>query len=209
MDRARVLALSFFVAFAFSAIAAGSAQAGWLVLGSLVFESEQVNMKTVVDKPFSLSWSTSKITCKKLQLSENTTIKEPDKFLSGGLEFAECTSLPAECVLQNGRISTLPIEGLVTLDGALAVKAIVKPDTGKTIFATFFFEEEKGCAEEGKQAITGTATILAPTGQDERLLQLINALITTAGELKVGEAAATIEGSALVSLVSDMPWSFD
>ncbi len=207
MSKVRILVLASFAAFALSAIAAGSAQAGWLVLGSLLVGSTAVSPSTITDKEGVLSWSTLTIKCPKLEV-DGGVISEPDKFLATSLLFLECRATPAECELTKPEVHTLPIEGLVTLEGALAAVATVKPDTSGKIFATFEFKPEKKCAAEGKQAVTGTATILAPTGQDERLWQLISALITTPGELKVGEAEAKIEGSALFHLTSDMPWSF-
>ncbi len=205
MSRPAVLASVFFAVVAVSAIVAGSAQAGWLVLGSLLVGSTAASPSTITDKEAVFSWSSLTVKCPKLEV-DGGVISEPDKFLATSLLFLECKSTPAECALTKPEIHTVPVEGLVTLEGALAGIATVKPDTGGKIFATFEFEPGKKCAVEGEQAITGTATLLG-VGR-ESLWQLDNALVTTPGELKVGEAEAKIEGSALSHLANDMPWSF-
>jgi hypothetical protein len=94
-----------------------------------------------------------------------------------------------------------------TLEGVLAVVVTLNPKT-KSIMATFAFEGSK-CASAGVNAVTGTAKLLLPTGQDERTLQLVNSIATKAsGELKVASSAAQLKGSILVRLASGEPWSF-
>jgi hypothetical protein len=210
MSKVKVLILASFAAFALSAIASSSAQAGWLVLGSLLVGSAAISPSTIVHKKGVLQYSTVTIECGGLTINKGE-IHEPDWVLINSLEFTGCSvAEPSTCKLAkqpNGVIGTVPVEGLVTLDGPLAVKAKGKPKTGE-IFATFKFEGET-CSISGKQGVTGTAVILSPEGQDERLWHLVNALTAEAGELKVGEAPATISGSALVKLENDMLWSFD
>ncbi len=210
MSKVKVLMLASFAAFALSAIASSSAQAGWLVLGSLLVGSAAIASSTIVEKKGVLHYSTVTIECGGLNIQKGE-IHEPDWVLINSLEFTGCSvTEPTACKLTNqpnGVIGTVPVEGLVTLDGPLAVKAKGKPKTG-SIFATFKFEGS-GCSITGKQAVTGTATLLSPEGQDERLWHLVNALVEKEGELEVGSAAATISGSALVKLESNMLWSFD
>jgi hypothetical protein len=212
MSKIRILAVAFFAVFAFSAIAAGSAQAGWLVLGSLLVGSAAISSGTVVDKEgvleYEVEGSKVKIGCTNLTVSGGK-ISEPDKFLATSLEFNGCVeTAPANCSLSNTNVGTLPVEGLVTLDGPLATKAKVKPENPSALFATFKIEGVK-CSLAGKEAVTGSASVLDPEGQDERLWHLLNALVETAGELKVGSASASISGSALFKLESNMLWSFD
>jgi hypothetical protein len=215
MSKLRVLALAFFAAFALSAVAAESAQAGWLVLGSLLVGSAAIAKTTFIHEHGILGFKSGteevKIGCPTSLEIVGGVISEPDKFLATSLVFAGCKVEPAgNCTLEPSpaTIGTLPIEGLVTLDGPLAVKAKLKPENAADIFATFKFVGGS-CSLSGKVAVTGEASILAPTGQDERLWQLIKAFEATAGELEVGSGAATISGAALFKLESDMPWSFD
>jgi hypothetical protein len=207
MSKVKVLMLASFAAFALSAIASSSAQAGWLVLGSLLVGTAKIAESTVTHENGVLTYNTVKIECSGVSV-KGGEIQEPDLVLINSLEFTGCSVItPTTCTLPSGVISTLPVEGLVTLDGPLAVKAKGKPKTG-TIFATFKFSGAS-CSISGKQAVTGTATILSPEGQDERLWHLVNVLTEKAKELEVGEASAEIKGSALVKLENDMLWSFD
>jgi hypothetical protein len=124
------------------------------------------------------------------------------------LEFSGCkVETPTTCTLESTTIGTLPVEGTLTLDGPLATKGKAKPVNANELFATFKLNGTS-CSASGKNAVTGTAGVLDPEGQDERLWHLLNALIETAGELKVGSASATISGSALFKLESNMLWSF-
>lgn len=211
MVKVRVLSLAFFAVFAASAFAASSAQAGWLVLGSLLVGTAAIALATITHEKGVLSYPAAKITCAKLDIQKGE-IQEPDLVLVGSLLFLECKAIePPTCHLSaenEAGIGTLPLEALVTLDGSLAVKGKGKPKNANKVFATFKLEGGS-CGPSGKQVVTGTATILAPEGQDERLWHLVNALIETTGELEVGNTPATITGSALVKLENDMPWSFD
>jgi hypothetical protein len=99
-----------------------------------------------------------------------------------------------------------PILTEATLDGTLAVKESIKPETG-TEFVTISLEGEL-CALEGLQSVSGKASVLAPTGQDERTLQQYNAINAAEGELKIGGKTALIKGSSLIKLASGESWSF-
>lgn len=208
MSKVKVLVLASFAAFALSAIASSSAEAGWLVLGSLLVGTAKIAETTITHENGVLTYSNVKIECSGVNV-KGGEIQEPDLVLINSLEFTGCSVItPTTCTLPTSVISTLPVEGLLTLDGSLAVKAKGKPKTG-TIFATFKFGGGS-CSITGKQAVTGTAEILSPEGQDERLWHLVNVL-TEAGskELEVGSAEAKITGSALARLENDMLWSFD
>lgn len=208
MSRMRMLVAVFLVAAALSAMAASSAQAGWLVLGSLLVGSTAISPTVVIDKRTVAIFSSIEVECTGLAL-KGGTISEPDKFLIGSLEFSGCAVLkPTSCTLEGGKVNTLPVEGLATLDGLLATKAKVEPENGSELFATFKFSGSS-CTLSGKQAIVGTSEILVPTGRDERLSQLFNSLQETAGELKVGSAEMQVTGSSLLRLENDMTWSFD
>jgi hypothetical protein len=215
MSKLRVLALAFFAAFALSAVAAESAQAGWLVLGSLLVGSAAIASGAVIVEEGVLGFKSGTeavtISCPTSLEVNGGTISEPDKVLVTSLVFGGCkVTSTGNCSLEPTptTVGTLPVEGLVTLDGPLAVKAKLKPENAADIFATFKLKGT-GCSLAGKVPVTGEASILAPTGQDERLWQLVKAFEATAGELEVASGAATISGSALFKLASDMPWSFD
>jgi hypothetical protein len=215
MSKLRVLALAFFAAFALSAVAAESAQAGWLVLGSLLVGSAAIAKSAFIHEKGVLGFKSGteevKISCPTSLEINGGTISEPDKVLVTSLVFGGCEVTSAgNCSLEPTptSVGTLPIEGLVTLDGPLAVKAKLKPENAAGLFATFKLKGAS-CSLAGKTAVTGEASILAPTGQDERLWQLVKAFEETAGELEVGSGAATISGAALFKLENDMPWSFD
>ncbi len=210
MSKVRIFTVAFFAAFAFSAIAAGSAQAGWLVLGSLLVGSAAISNGTITDKEGILTFDKGNIElgCAKLGV-KGGNISEPDKLLATSLEFTSCKIIkPSTCTLEGTTVGTLPVEGLLTLDGPLATKAKIKPENANGLFATFKLTGAS-CASSGKNAVTGTASVLDPEGQDERLWHLLNAFIEKEGELEVGSAPASISGSALFKLESNMLWSFD
>jgi hypothetical protein len=215
MCRARILTVAFVVALVSSLIAAGSAQAGWLVLGSLLVGSAAIAKSAFIHEVGILGFKSGteefRIECPTSLEIVGGKISEPDKFLATSLVFAGCQVSPAgNCSLEPSptTIGTLPIEGLVTLDGPLAVKSKLKPENANDLFATIRLKGGS-CSLAGKFAITGEASILAPTGQDERLWQLVKVFEEKAGELELESSPLTISGSALFKLESDMLWSFD
>lgn len=210
MSRVRMLAAVFLAMAAFSAIAASSAQAGWLVLGSLLVGSAAISKGTIVDKEivFVFGGGVLEIACKKLEINGGM-ISEPDELLAKSLEFSECVVVkPVNCTLEGAKIASLPVEGLVTLDGKLATKARVDPENAQNVFATFKINGAN-CTFTGKHVIIGGISVLDPQGQDERLWHLLNLFVEKEGELEEGSGPATISGSVLVKLESDMLWSFD
>jgi hypothetical protein len=122
------------------------------------------------------------------------------------LTFTGCVSKTTGCTLEGTKISTVPIVAEATLEGALAVKVKFSPKT-KNTFATFKFNGT--CAAVGTNPVTGHATVLAPTGQDEKVLQLVTSITTEkAEELFVGSSPASLTGSANLQLESGAPWSY-
>ncbi len=207
MSKIRILILASFAAFALSAVAAGSAQAGWLVLGSLLVGSAAISSSTITDKPGVLTFSSIEIECSALGVSGGYIV-ETATAGAKSLEFSGCkVAKPTTCTLKGTVIGTLPVEGQLTLDGSLATKGKAKPVNANGLFATFELTGTS-CSASGKNAVTGTAAVLDPLGQDERLWHLLTAFIETPGELEVGSASATISGSALFHLENDMLWSF-
>jgi hypothetical protein len=205
MYKGRLLAALSLAAFTLSAIAAGSAQAGWIVLGSPLAKSATIGTKST-DKAARLHYSTATVECSSISLGGGE-VDAPSQILVNSLELGGCSvTEPATCKLTGTTINSLPLEALATLDGSLGFKAKIKPKTGE-LLATFKLEGTS-CSLSGRQAASGTATLLSPEGQDERLLHLVNLLIETAGELEVGSAAAELSGSTLVCWESDMTWRF-
>ncbi len=208
MSKVKIVALGLVAAFAFTAFASGSAQAFWLVNGTLLVGSAAISSTTVTDKNGVLSGGGVGIECTGLGI-KGGTISSPDKVLATSLEFTGCIAIePEKCKLVGSTVGTVPVEGLVTLDGALAVKAKGKPENTNGIFATFKFEGTSCSISGTKQVVTGTATILSPEGQDNREWHLVTALTEVASELQLGSANATISGSTLVRLENDAQWSF-
>lgn len=132
-------------------------------------------------------------------------IEAGDKGATNSLIFTECAA-DGKCTVSK-TIATLPLMEVATLDGALAANISFLPKT-KTIFAVIQVTGLE-CALAGAQPATGKAKFLAPTGQDERLLQLIESKTTEAsGELKIGVSPVELKASALLKLAADLPWSF-
>jgi len=212
MTKATKMTITTLIAMvAFSALASASASAataGWMVNGTLLTGSELLATTAKVDKNGVLSSPEAHV---EVECSGNlqgmAEITAPTAASATTIEFTGCKALSANCALSSATIGTVPINVEATLEGALAVVATFKPKT-KSVFATFEFTGEK-CAAEGLNAVSGAAKVLAPTGQDENTLQLINAIATQASdELKVGSSPASLIGSALLQLASGRPWSF-
>jgi len=199
---AGVLALS-----AMASASASAATAGWMVNGTMLTGSAALATTAAVDQEGVLKGGGVTVTCKGSTLNGVAPeIKVPNKGSAGDLEFTECSAAsPCEVTPPTVKTQTVLVEA--TLEGVLAVVATFKPETG-TIFATLKFSGS-GCALSGTTPIKGQAKVLAPTGQDERTLQLINAITTEAsGELLLGSSGASLTGSALLRLASGQSWSF-
>ncbi len=209
MSKAMPLTMAFVVAVALSAVAASPAQAGWSVSGSLLAGSAAISTSSIGHARTEFKFGPEgegHIECDPYELSGGT-ISEPDKFLIKSLEFRGCSIAPFECTLPSSNINTLPVEGLVTLDGSLAFKAEIKPENSNGWFATFKIDGET-CKFEGVANITGSFEILAPTGQDQRLWQLLNLLVESPDEFGINNTRSTVSGGSLFRLEDDMPWSF-
>jgi len=218
MSKAKLVVAAFFAVLAFSALAsstASAATAGWLVNGTLLTGTQTAALATTafVDEKGILTFGTGegeiKITCSSSTLrGENPKIEASgNKASATSLIFEECTvTSTGECTLATTSIGTLPLTTEVTLDGPLAVQGTFKPPVNT--FATFKLNGTN-CAAAGVNPVKGTAPWLAPTGQDERTLQLLSVNITKAQNvLQVGSAAASLSGSLLLKLASLLGWSF-
>jgi hypothetical protein len=212
MPKVKVVFAGIVSVLAVSATASSSAVAaeGWLIKGTLLSGAAAISAISSVDEEFTLTFGATTIKCKAAVIEGITQeIESPNKASARSLIFKECNvTSGGECILTSGgTIGTLPIATEVTLDGALATRGVFKPKT-VTTFATIKLEGAN-CSETGKVPIKGTAAWLAPTGQDERTLQLLSTNVTAASkELEVGDTAASLKGSALAKLTSALPWSF-
>ncbi len=201
------------VALAFSVAVAASAQAataGWMVGGSLLSGTKQLASTASVEKSlvFELK-GIFRIECKGSVFKGNgAELVAPNKIKANSLEFTECNGATEEaCKLNDETVSTNPVTVETTLDGTLAVKATLKPQT-KSIIATVDFVGEK-CVVKGEEAITGSVAVLSPTAQDERTTQQSFSTTTEAsGELKAGSSSALVTTTATTRLASGQAWSF-
>jgi hypothetical protein len=214
MFRAKTaIAIAIFALSAIGSSAASAAVAGWLVNGTLLTGTQTATVATTaaVDQNYVAKFKEVTITCTGGALGgAEAKIEAPNKDSATSLTFKNCSAGGA-CELEGQpvNLSTYPVAAEATLEGALGLAAVLRPKSGVT-FATFKFAEKSSCAISGeKLAVTGEAPATAPTGQDERTLQLLSFNISAASErLKVGSSAASFEGSALLKLASSLPWSF-
>ena len=129
----------------------------------------------------------------------------PDQIQAKDLTFKSCKST-APCSLASETILTLPIHGLAELDGTSGTLIKLLPLPSKT-FALLHFEGET-CALLGIQPVTGTLDLLAPSGKNPNVLQLVSVFSLT-GSLKVGSSEATLSGlTGDVKLASGQTWNF-
>jgi len=193
---------------AISALTSASASAaGWMVGGTNLTGTEKLATTAAVDEKGVLTGGGVTITCEGKTLNGAAPqIEATNKGSATDLEFTGCKAA-APCSIESEKVKTEPVTVEATLEGTLAVVATFKPKSG-TVFTVLHFLGAE-CALEGEQPVKGQAKVLAPTGQDERTLQLINAISSeSSGELKIGSAGASLSGSALLKLENGKPWSF-
>jgi hypothetical protein len=209
MSRAKVIIAALITTLAVSVVGssvASAATAGWMVGGTNLTGTAALATTAAVDQSAVLKFKEITVTCKGKTLNGLAPIIESsNKGSASSLEFTECAAA-GKCELVGTKINTAPISVEATLDGVLAVTATFKPKT-TNVFTTLLFTGTL-CGIGGEvQGVTGHVAVLAPTGQDERTVQQIN--VDAAGTaLEVGEAPATLTGSALLKLASGKTWSF-
>lgn len=212
MSRAKLtVPLCFVILGAVASIptSASGATAGWMVNGSLLTTTAAI-ATAGVDQEYRLSIPSAEIEigCSGSNIDNvNAHLTPPNKLFADEVVLTGCaTANEAVCRITK-TIGTAPTISEVTLDGALAAKAIIKPAT-KTTFATIKLEGET-CALIGVFPVAGQGSALGPTNQDERTVQQYSSTTRAAsGELKVGSSAAEVTGIGLGHLVSGLAWSF-
>jgi hypothetical protein len=212
MPKVKTIVTTSIAMLALAALLSASASAttpGWMVNGTLLSGTKALAGTAKVDEKAILKSSAAniEIECTGGTVAEGAEVKAPSTGTADSIELTGCVALAANCTLGSSTISSVPVTLEATLEGTLAVVGTFKPKT-KSILATFEFEGEK-CANVGLDAATGTVKMLAPTGQDERTVQLNRAITTEAsGELSVGSGAASLTGSMLIQATTGEPWSF-
>jgi hypothetical protein len=132
-------------------------------------------------------------------------IVAPNEVRAKDLTFKNCQA-STPCSLASETILTLALHGLAELDGTLGTFVKLLPLPSKTFAAIHF--EGATCALLGVQPVAGTADLLAPSGKDPSVLQLVNGF-SLSGSLKVGSSEATLSGlRGDIQLESKETWNF-
>jgi hypothetical protein len=211
MSRAKLLFTACFVVFALSALASATASAGeWMVEGKPLSGSEELATGALVlaEGELKVLPAVTTIKCRAHEIGiTGGKIIAPDGVLATSISFKECEGEGACTEIANGgAIKTLPVHGLALLDGPLNTYISVLPET-KTTFATIGFTSEN-CALFPSQPVTGSASLLAHEGFDERVIHRVLAF-SLPKALKVGSSEADLRGAvADIELKSKKPWSF-
>jgi hypothetical protein len=206
MSKAKLVFFACAAASVFSAVASTTASAAWMVDGANLVGSKSLSATTTVLESFKLEAPPTNLIITCTSLGVNTgVITATNTGSAESLEFSGCQgTLP--CTTPT-TISTVPVslEALLDPSNALATNIKFKPKT-KNVFATFLVGGAT-CSAAGNVAVTGTATVLAPEGFDERTYQLVVANVA-GGELKLGSNEARLKGKSDLKLLSSEPWSY-
>jgi hypothetical protein len=206
MSKTKMIVSALFAVLAVSAVVTASASAAWMVNKATLVGSKKLATTAQVDKKGVLTGGGLNIECNGTLLEGSSPeIRASDVGFASSLTFTGCATTNVNCTVP-ANIGTVPILAQAFLEGALAVKAVFRPEAGTT-FATIKFSGEK-CAVSGVKPVTGDVETNAPTGQDERTLQLLEVNQAATGLLKIASSAATLTGSALLKLESSETWSF-
>ena|SRR5579871_791044 len=211
MSRTRLALVAFLVALALAAMGSSSAlavTAGWMLNGTMLSAegrtSAALATEVAVDNEFQLSGGGLEVGCETV-LFDNGTIKETNDLLFERILFNKCNTQTQNCAVPTA-IGFVPVLLEFTLDGALNVKAIGKPETGTTIETIKFSGE--ACSVAGVKSATGEIEFLVDEGQEERTHQLLLVAQPANGLLKFNSNPASLSGDALILLANDKPWSF-
>lgn len=183
-----------------------SASAQWMVNGTTLAGTAKMLVKARVHVFGKIKAAGVTIECSGENLEAvSPQIEAGDKASASSLIFTSCAA-NSNCTVTK-TLGTVPLVATAVLGVAPAVNVTFKPKT-KTLFATIALSGAE-CALLGTQPVSGTAKVLAPTGQTEKEAQLVEAKVTEAsGELKVGSSPAELKGSYLLLLEAHLTWSF-
>lgn len=219
MSRAKTFTAAAFGALALSGFAATLASAatpGWMINGGMLNGTASLAKTAAVDERFDLKAVGITTACLGNTVNAvNPTINSGTNMAdAASLEFTECevtVSGNPPCKLaaaMSKTIKTLPVLVDLTLDGTLADKGRFLSTNASKLFATIEYEGGECAIASAVQAVHGSVTFLAPTGQDERALQQITITNEEPGSLLFSKNVATLEGSVLVRLPNGEPFSF-
>jgi hypothetical protein len=191
-------------------LTASNAKSRWMVNGVTVTGAEPLATTAAVNQNGVLTIGAVVVTCSGKTLNGVAPALVGNTIAATSLEFTGCSASGSGCSLggrnAGGTISTLSVGAEATLEGTSAVVAMLRPD--KSLFATIAFTGV-ACALSGVQPVSGSAKVLAPTGQEEKAVQSISLAATaSSSELKVGSTPASFEGSASLTLANSKTWSF-
>jgi hypothetical protein len=191
---------------ALTSTAASGATAGWMVNGTLLNGSAALATTAASEETLTLNGAGLNIECKGPVDALKPEIKSVNRGAAASYTFTVCDTKNGGCEVPS-EMSTGPVLAEATLEGALAVKLVAKPESG-TVFTTVKFFGEK-CAVAGNKPVSGKGTSTGPRSQDEGTAGLVSINITEGGgELFIASSAVSLKGSGLVKLQSSQAWSF-
>jgi hypothetical protein len=201
--------VAFVAAGAIAAVSAPSAPAvtaGWMLNGTMLAVAPLATTAGL-DKVIKVTNEVRNIECEeRLELASAVLLKGNVFEVNSSLAFTDCFTTNALCSIPTS-IKTVPLLAEATLDGTVAAKAVLRPQTGN-VLATVKFSGES-CPLAGVVAFTGDWPILMPTGQEERTDQAIQFNVTAAEKLLVfGMAFASAAGEASFLVGHSVGWSF-
>ena len=208
----------FVAALALSAMIVASASADqWNVNGAPLTGSASLALTAVADSLLLLETGAGaetpiKVDCKGPILIESGTITAPDKDAATSLTFDACKSIePANCTIQEKIETEGGVSSLIELNSAKAVRILFKPASGHT-FAVITYTGAN-CSIAGEKPVNGSVTGGAPTGTEERTLQVLEGLGTTENNiaehtLELAGQKVFLLGKVLLELASKSKWSF-
>jgi len=213
MSKIKLVIAAFAAVLAVGAVASTTAFAateGWMVNGTMLSGSKKLMTTGKVTSPGKLASASVEVECTGSEIGGVAPeIVAPNKGGASSVVFKECGTVGASsavCTLNTKTLSTVPVLLTeLTLDGTLAVKGAVVPET-KSEFAKLTFTGGE-CAVAGTQPVTGKVLILAHLGQDEMTWQPV-LLFSDTGALKLGSGAATLTGAGELATENLEPWSF-
>ncbi|HEY2768622.1 MAG TPA: hypothetical protein VGI76_10205 [Solirubrobacteraceae bacterium] len=196
--------------FAVVAAASATASADWMVGGTALVGSAPLSNALVLKEGELVVTGVTTLKCTAHEITvTNGSIVAPDKILASSLTFNGCKGSNAPCdTIAGEKVSTVPIHGVAKLDGTLNTYITVLPET-KTVFATIAFTNaECPLIIGGGVPVSGTFSLLAHEGFDERLGHSVLVFSLT-NALKVGSTNAEIKGVTFdIKLTSNKLWSF-